>query len=335
MSSVKNTRILLTRLGDRSGMQVVHDTVGDPPPGQVRIKVLVSGLSQADITIRHGMYPESAPLPFTLGYDLVGVIDQLGEGVTGWRVGDRVAAITVRGANTRYLSWPANDLTLVPEGLSDDVAVSLILNGVTAYQVLHRHAHLQKGQRVLVQSAAGGVGSLLCELAVHAGAQVVGTASPRKHELVRSLGASPIDYRKPDRVAQIRALTDGGVDIAVDGVGGTSYSDSYAALRRGGRFVAIGFSAELTRRFGRLGTFARMARMMVTPDGKKVGFYGIMFLKRDHPDWFTQDLSTLFQLALAGTLKPRIFAKMPLEECSKAHELLEAGEVAGKIVLVS
>jgi NADPH:quinone reductase-like Zn-dependent oxidoreductase len=335
MAPVANTRIQLNALGKRENMQIIRDTVADPGPNQVRIAVAASGVSLADITIRHGMYPEGAKLPFTLGYDCVGKIDAVGPGVTRWKPGDRVAAITVRGANTRYLLWSADDLYPVPEGLDDAVAVSLILNYVTAYQSLHRHAKAKAGDRILVQSAAGGVGTALCELGRLAGLTVYGTASAKKHDLVRSLGATPIDYQKENIPARIRELTGDGVDIAIDGIGGESFSTSYATLRRGGLFVGLGYQTQLDRPFwGRVSTFGRLLGMMLKPDGRKAGFYGIMFMKRDHQDWFAEDLAILFRLANEGKLRPIIHARLPLEEAVRAHEMLESGAVTGKLVLV-
>jgi NADPH:quinone reductase-like Zn-dependent oxidoreductase len=329
-----NTRILLRALGGKA--EVVQDQAPEPAPGQVRIALEAAGVSQADVTIRQGMYPQSAPLPFTLGYDLVGRVDTLGPGVTGLREGQRVAAITVRGAWSRYVCWPAEDVLPVPEDVDPAKAVCLLLNSLTAYQMLHRVARVARGQRVLVTSAAGGVGTALLQLGRHAGLRMYGTASTSKLELVRTLGAEPIDYTREDFAARLRQLEPGGVDLALDAIGGANFTRAYSTLRRGGRFIGYGFTSKMDSPFwGRVDTFLRLGRMLLTPDGRKAGFYGIMFMKRDHPDWFREDLQALFTLHQQGHLAPVIAGRLPLTEAPLALERVASGKLQGKLVLVA
>lgn len=154
---MKNLSVVVTKIGGPEVVRVVQDYRPEPGPGEVRLAVKVAGVSQAEITIREGMYPQTAPPPFVLGYDAIGTVEKPGLGVTEFKLGDTVAAITVRGSHTRYPCWKASELTAVPKGVDPVKAVCLILNYTTAYQMLHRVAKVQKGERILVHSAAGGV----------------------------------------------------------------------------------------------------------------------------------------------------------------------------------
>jgi NADPH:quinone reductase-like Zn-dependent oxidoreductase len=331
----RNQRVIIRAFGSADRLELVEEPVPEPAPGEIRIAVEAAGVSQADITIRHDMYPQRAALPFGLGYDVVGRVDAVGAGVTTWRMGDRVAAITVRGGYARYLCWPADDVVEVPAEIDAGKAVSLLLNYLTAYQLLHRAAKVKAGEKVLVTSAAGGVGTALLQLGRVAGLELYGTASSSKQEIVRGLGAKPVDYTREDVVARVRALSSGGVDVALDAIGGASFTRSYRTLRRGGRFVGYGFTSKMGSPWlGRLDTFARLGWMMAVPDGRSAGFYGIMFMKRSHPDWFWEDLRTLFRLHVEGAIDPLVAAALPLVEARKAHEMIESGTVQGKLVLV-
>lgn len=306
----------------------------EPGPGQVRIAVEHAGVSQADVTIRQGMYPVGAKLPFVLGYDLVGRVDALGPGVTGLVVGERVAAITVRGAYARYVCWDASDVFPVDGDVDPAKAVCLLLNYMTAYQLLHRAAKVRRGETVFVTSAAGGVGTAILELARIAGVRAIGSTSTGKLELVRSFGAEAVDRFQGDVDARVRALCPDGVDVALDAVGGASFSRSYGLLRRGGRFVGYGFTSKMdSPLWGRVDTFARFGWFMLRPDGRKASFYGIMFRKRSHPEQFREDLRALFDLHRAGELDPIVADVLPLERAQEALERVERGEVRGKLVL--
>lgn len=330
---MKNLSMVLRRIGGQ--LEAVEGELPEPAADQVLISVEAAGVSQADITIRQGMYPQSAPLPFTLGYDVVGRVDKVGSQVRSLRVGQRVAAITVRGSYTRYLCWPAEDVTPVPEGVEPAKAVCLLLNYMTAYQMLHRVARIRGGEKVLVTSAAGGVGSALLELGRLAGLKIHGTASTGKLEMVRRLGATPIDYTREDFVARVREAEPQGLDLALDAIGGTNFTRAYSTLRRGGRFIGYGFTSAMgSPLWGRIDTFARLGRMFLTPDGRKASFHGIMFMKRDHPDWFREDLTTLLNLHAEGKLDPLVADKLPLTEAQRALELLDTGKVQGKLVLI-
>src|SRR5947209_9997820 len=199
---------------------------------------------------REGIHPETPRVPFTPGWDLVGVVDRLGDSVAGIRPGQIVAALPLSGAYAGFVCLPQSELVPVPSELDAAEAVSLVLNYVTAYQMLHRSAKVRPGQRALIHGAAGGVGSALLQLGRLAGLEMYGTCSSRGASAVADLGAIPIDYQHLDFVKEVRRLTSEGVDVVFDGIGGTHLWGSRKALRPGGRVVAYGLTSSLRR--GRL-----------------------------------------------------------------------------------
>src|SRR5581483_9070650 len=197
-----------------------------------------------------GIHPETPRVPFTPGWDLIGAVDRLGAGVAGFEPGQMVAALPISGAYAEFVCLPPRELVPVPSGLDPAEAVSLVLNYVTAYQMLHRSATVRPGQRALIHGAAGGVGSALLQLGRLAGLTMYGTCSARGAAVVSGLGGFPIDYQHLDFVQEIRRLAGEGVDVVFDGIGGTHIWRSRAALRPGGRVVAYGLTGSL--RGGRL-----------------------------------------------------------------------------------
>jgi NADPH2:quinone reductase len=204
---MKNTRIVITALGSPSVLKPIQEDLPQPGAGEVGIKILATGVAFADVLMRYGLYPNTPPLPFTPGYDVVGVIEKLGDGVSGFTVGQTVAALTKWGGYSQFINLPVSELTSVPAGLDPAEAVSLVLNYVTAWQMLHRLAQLQPGQSVLIHGAAGGVGTAALELGRLAGLVTYGTASRAKHDLVIGLGGKPIDYKNEDFVSRVLECT--------------------------------------------------------------------------------------------------------------------------------
>lgn len=346
-STVKNTRIVVSRYGGPETLEVVEEDRPEPKAGEVRVRVLAAGVSLADILMREGIHPETPALPFTPGWDLVGVVDRLGDGVSGIETGQIVAALTISGAYAEFVCLPQRELVPAPAGLDAAEAVSLVLNYVTAYQMLHRSAQVKPGQRVLIHGAAGGVGSALLQLGRLAGLEMYGTCSSRGSSAVSDLGGIPIDYQHQDFVAEIHRLTPEGVDVVFDGIGGAHTWRSRQAVRRGGRVVAYGLTSSLrggelaSARSGRRQRFRRLAIFglymiggWLLPGRKRVALYSIQWLKRMKPAWFRQDLIALFDLLQQQKIKPLIAQRFPLAEARHAQELLGKGGVTGKIVLV-
>ena len=344
---VRHTRIIVSRYGGPDALQVLEEECPEPKGGEVRVKVLAAGVSLPDLMAREGIHPETPTVPFTPGWDLVGVVDRLGDGVTGIRPGQAVAALPISGAYAEFICLPQRELVPVPAGLDDGEAVSLILNYITAYQMLHRSAKVKPGQRVLIHGAAGGVGSALLQLGRVAGLEMYGTCSSRGASAVADLGGIPIDYQHQDFVKEIHRLTGAGVDAVFDPIGGTHIWRSRKALRPGGRVVAYGNTTSLrgeglaSDRPGRRNRLhgipifgLYIAGGWLLPGRKRVVPYSIQWLKRLRPALFRQDLIALFELLQQQEIKPLIAERLPLAEAKHAQELLGKGGVIGKIVLV-
>ena len=344
---MRHTRIIVAHYGGPEELRVVEEECPEPKAGEVRVRVLAAGVSLPDVMARAGVHPETPPVPFTPGWDLVGVVDRLGAGVSGMEPGAIVAALPIHGAYAEYVCLPQNEFVPVPAGLDAAEAVSLVLNYITAYQMLHRSAQVKPGQRVLIHGAAGGVGTALLQLARLAGLETYGTCSARGAATVSELGGTPIDYQLQDVVKEIHRLTGEGVDAVFDPIGGSHLWHSRQALRPGGKVVGYGLRTSLRgeglasgrpgrrQRFSGTALFAAyIVGSWLLPGRKWVTPYSIQTLKRLKPEWFREDLIALLALLQNQKIRPLIAHRFPLAEARRAHELLEKGGVAGKIVLV-
>jgi NADPH:quinone reductase-like Zn-dependent oxidoreductase len=338
MGEARNLVIQVRHFGGPEGLELVEAPLPTAGRGEVRVRVLASGLEYTDVTIRRHLYPQTSTRrpPFVLGYDVVGEIDQLGEGVSGFQLGDRVADMTVLGSNAAYRTLRASDLTRVPAGLDAAEAAALILSWTTAHQLLHRSARVQRGQRVLVHGAAGAVGQALLTLGRMAGLELWGTARGEHAALVRELGATPIDYQRED----FTVVVPGGFDVIFDGIGEDDYRRSYAALKPGGLLCVYGYTARVQPQSRLLTTLTWIARVYLwrgvlnwVLGGKRLRLYSINLMRARHPAWFREDLERLFGLLAAGAIRPRVAERISFEEVAEAHRRLEAGGLAGKLVL--
>ena len=352
---MRHTRIVVSHYGGPDELRMVEEECPEPKRGEVRVRVLAAGVSLPDVMAREGIHPETPRLPFTPGWDLVGVVDRLGPGVSpaqsgsqsGIALGQIVAALPIHGAYAEFVCLPQRELVPAPAGLDAAEAVSLILNYITAYQMLHRSVRVRAGQRVLIHGAAGGVGSALLQLGRLAGLEMYGTCSSQGAPAVSGMGGVPIDYRSQDFVQEIRRLTGEGVDVVFDGIGGSHVWRSRQALRPGGKAVVYGFTGSLQggrlveggsgrrhrfREAANLGSY--VVRSWLLPGRKRLVPYSIQTLKRLRPALFRQDLIALLDLLQQQKIKPLIAQQFPLAQARQAHELLGKGGVTGKIVLV-
>jgi NADPH:quinone reductase-like Zn-dependent oxidoreductase len=334
LSTQKNTRVLITAKGGPEVLKLVEEDLSQPSSGEVRIKVLAAGVAFADILMRHGLYPNQPPFPFSPGYDVVGDIDAVGDGVENFRAGQRVAALTMTGGYSQFTIAPAAHLVPVPDGVDPAEAVALVLNYATAYQMIQRVARLRPGQSLLVHSAAGGVGTAALQLGKNMGLTMFGTASKPKHSVISALGVVPIDYRRENCVARIQQLVPDGLDCVLDPIGGPQWWRSYRCLKRGGTLVCYGVQAAVAKgKFTAGAGFALLGLMKLLPDGKKATWYNIKTLRDRHPEQFRDDLSTLFELLVTRQIQPLIAAKFPLKEAARANAMLESAQLSGKLVL--
>ena len=342
---MKYTRIIVTHYGGPEAIRIIEEECPEPKKGEVRVRVLAAGVSMPDVMAREGVHPETPRVPYTPGWDLVGVVDSTGNGAAEFQPGRLVAAMPIHGAYAEFICLPENELIPVPRGLDAAEAVSVVLNYITAYQMLHRSAKVKQGQRVLIHGASGGVGTAILQLGHLAGLEMYGTCSPQNASTVLQLGATPIDYHRKDIAKEILARTGDGVDAVFDPIGGKHIWDSRKALHRGGKVVVYGtttslrggLSARRSRRhrshgMGIIGWY--IVRSWLLPGQKRVVPYSIQTLKRLKPTMFREDLLTLFEFLKQEKIRPLIAHKFPLVEARQAQELLQKGGVAGKIVLI-
>jgi NADPH:quinone reductase-like Zn-dependent oxidoreductase len=304
-----------------------------PRHGEVRIRVRASGVGATDITKRTGHYLFSPRFPFVEGYEVLGDVDAIGPGVAGFVPGQRVCALTVYGGWAEYFTRDAGDFVPVPEGLDDAEAIALILNYVTAYQMIRRIARMQSGQTALVTGANGGVGTALLELLRARRIRALGSASRKHFDLIASLGGEPIESRVQPVDAAVHQILPQGVDVAFDGLGGALTRECIRATRKGGLVVGYGFVAAggipgNLRGFAALLLGSRLA-------GRRGTIYGITALYKKDKRPFKEDLPKLFELLAARRIQPLIAARLPLLAGREGERLLEAGGVAGKIVLLA
>jgi NADPH:quinone reductase len=301
--------VMITRPGGPEVLQTLELPIVEPEPGELRVAVRASGVGATDLTMLAGDYMFAPKIPFVGGYEIAGVVEAVGADVTGFRVGQRVAALTVHGGFAERLVRGAEHFVPIPDEVGDVEAVAVILNYVTAWQMIHRVAKVRTGQTALVTGAGGGVGTALLQLLRLAGIKTYGAASAGKHGLIAALGATPV----------------------FDAIGGANIGPCLRAARRGGMVVGYGFMAvdgtlAKTRMFWDLFVGARLR-------GRRGTFYGITLLYRKDAKPFHEDLQKIFALVARKQVSPVIAATFPLLEAGRAVELLATGSVEGKIVL--
>lgn len=352
---------MVDRYGGPEVVRVVEDEDPRPGPGEVCVRVLAAGVSYTDAMLRAGSYLGVPKPPFTPGYELVGVVEQLGPGCTWLRQGDRIGALTVWGADAERVCVPEANAVEVPDDLDPGQVLNLVFAYMTAYQLLHRTAQVKPGESVLMHGAAGRVGTAVLELGSIAGLRLYGTCSERDCDAVERLGATAIDYRNEDFVARIGELTGDGVDVALDGFGGGLSLRSFRALRAGGRLVVFGHSGTVAhgRRSWRgwlrwYATTATVALWGLLSPRRRVRVYRVQRLREGRqllpvsgfrraplvgggprdPNLFRQDFGELLELLREGRIHPVVAERMPLSDARRAHELLQSSAGRGKLVLV-
>lgn len=329
-------QIICTGLGGTEKLSWVKGTVAACGPGQVAVRVEFAGVAFADTMARQGMYPQIPPHPYVPGYDFSGVIEALGDGVSGLRVGQRVVGFMASfGSYAQRLIAPANSVVPLPDGVSSDAAVALCLNYLTAYHLLHQLAQVKRGETVVVTSAAGGVGTALLDLGREAGVRLFGTASAGKLDTVRERGAEAIDYRNQDFEAVLRQKVPEGVDVFIDQISADTMAKGYRLVKRGGRYLnngSLGVRGNSRNAF--LPFLARFAFRHTWPDGRKLLFNsGLAQYISKHPNWFREVMPKLLAMANEGKIVPVVGARFALKDAALAHQTLENGGTIGKIVL--
>lgn len=334
------TKIVLPGQVEPDGLQVQVEPRREPGTGRVLLQMEATGVSFAEQQMRRGKYYDQPAFPFVPGYDLVGTAIAVGSGGDTALLGRRFAAVTKVGAWATHVEVDAAALLPVPAGLGAAEVETLVVNGITAWQMLHRIAGVRSGQRIVVLGANGGVGTTLVQLARAAGITVIGTASSRHHDLVRALGAEPVDSHDPEASARIRRLAPEGVDAVFDHVGGEGLVRSWRLLRRGGTLVSYGTAATKDAEGGSqlplLKLFARLALWNVLPNGRSAHFYNFWAGRRRATRFHARQrdaFTAVLRLLETGALQPQIAARFPLSRAGDALRLAETRTTAGKVIM--
>jgi NADPH2:quinone reductase len=331
----QNRRLVLRAFGDNT-FETLDEALPYPQRHEVRCRVLAASVQFTDTLIRRGRYPLFGTRPpLTLGYDFVGEVDAVGDAVTAWRPGDRVCDLTVIGSYARYVVRESADLTAVPDGVDPAEATTLVLSGMTAYQMLFRAAGVKAGDRILVHGAGGAVGDAALQLAVPAGIEVFGTARPHHFSRIQALGGYAVDYRD-DWVAALRSRTDGrDFDAVFDPIGEDGFRKSRSLVRPGGVLVPYGFAGYTDRPNWVAGlAFIKLAILNALPGTTRSPFYSIGRVRRRYPDRWREDLAKLLGMLEDGEIDPQVGERIGFEQVADAHRRLENGGVQGKIVLL-
>jgi NADPH:quinone reductase len=342
--------ISIAQFGGPEVMELTEQpTTPEPGPDEVRIMVLAAGTGFTDIFIRRGRYPDyKGPVPFTPGYDIVGIVDKVGPSVTSPQEGQMVADLCVVGGYTQYAIRPAQFLVPVPDGVDPAEAVCIPLAYLTAFQMLTRYRRLSPGATILAIGASGTVGTALLDLARHFGLKAIGTCSAANMAVVESFGATAIDYRDGDFVEAVRKLTArepnarkgrAGVDAAFDAIGGAHFTRSFACLASGGLLVGYGSQTMADGREGLLSAGLGLARLKLWGafnflfSGRRAVWYSITARRSKQPEEFKADMATLFGLLRDDAIHPVVIDRLPLATAREVHTRIEAGGLGGKIVL--
>ncbi|MEA9984732.1 MULTISPECIES: medium chain dehydrogenase/reductase family protein [Subtercola] len=337
-----SSRVILPGIVEPNDLQVVTAPLPAPTGSQLLVQVEATGISFAEQAMRKGRYFGQPAFPFVPGYDLVGRVRAVGPDGDRQMIGRRVASMTKTGAWAEYVVVSARDTVVVPDGISPEDAETVVVNGVTAWQMLHRAAKVKPGQTILVFGANGGVGGILIQLAQHHGVRVIGAASPRHHEALRAAGVVPVDYADPRLPALVRMHAPAGVDAVFDNIGGRATRTSFTLLARGGTLVSYAIIDAVSGTGGLMAPFLKAIGQAVLwsvlPNGKRATFYDLWSGHTVRPVRFRrrleEDLGRVFELLRAGTINANIAARFPLVDAAAALELAESRTLNGKVILL-
>lgn len=329
-------RVVCFGKGGTDQLRYEDTEVRAPRSGEVLIRVAYAGVAFADTLVRRGVYPKVPPHPFVPGYDVAGTVAAVGDGVSSCAPGERVLAfLETFGGYAEYVVVPAALVVRVPDSVSSQSAVCLPLNYLSAHLMLHDLGKATPGERVVVTSAAGGVGTAVLELGRLAGLEMFGVVSSRKAAIVEALGATAIVHDRDDFVEDLGAAAPGGVDLFLDCLGGDTLSRVYPQLRENGRFIAYGALA--TGGFSSWGFLRDLARLYAKRlrfDGRRTMFnFGLPAKIKEDPAWYGRTLEGLLAHLEAEKVAPVVEAVIPLSEAARAQDLLESRCTRGKIIL--
>ncbi len=338
-------QVFITRKGPPEVLQIREAPDPQPGPGAVRIRVAVAGVNFADLMMRLGIYPDAPSLPAVPGYEVSGVIDAVGHGVSETRIGEDVIAMTRFGGYSEAVCVPAQQAYPCPADIPADVGAALPVNYLTAYQMLIVMARVGDSDTVLVHGAAGGVGLAALQICHLHGARVIGSASPAKHAFLEGQGVDTVfDSRQAEFADVVRAATGGrGVDIVLEPRHGRWIMESYNSLAKTGRLILFGFSSAAVGKsasvFSTLKTLGQVPWLALNPirlmnDNKLVGGVnlGRMWDRQDEVEAW---MAVLLEWLAGGRIAPRVDRVFPFTAAAAAHHYLHDRQNIGKVVLAA
>ncbi len=334
-------QIWISKAGPPEVLQVREAPDPVAEAGQVRLRVKAAGINFADLSARVGLYPDAPKIPCVVGYEVSGVVDQVGAGVTSFKVGDRVFGMPRFGGYTDVIALKEAQVIPMPAKMTFEEAAALPVVYLTAYNMMMFTGHLRPGSRVLIHSAAGGVGLAAIQLAKTRNCEIFGTASPSKHEFLRAEGCQhPIDSAG-DYVAAVRAVVgDQGVDLVLDPVGGRSWTEGYDLLGPCGRLVAFGLSSatqgkkrNLLHAAAQVLKIKKWSPLKLMDDNKTVSGTNMGHLF-DRLDLLTPQFTALLEMYEAGLIKPHVDRTFRFDEAPAAHHYIHDRKAKGKVLLV-
>jgi len=340
-STFTATEIILPGIVEPDGLLVQVRNLENPNTDEVILKMEATGISFAEKSMRRDQYPGMPKFPFVPGYDIVGSVVAVGDNANNILIGKRFAVLTLTGGWATYTTVKTADLLPIPEGVNAIETEALIVNGITAWQMLHRDAKIKKGDTILVHGANGGVGTILTQLAQIAGVRVIGASSPKHHEILQKEGIIPVDYNDKDLAQTIRTIAPDGVNAVFDNIGGKSINVSFGLLKKGGTMVSYAMMSKTNSNIIRMAQFlfmiCKVLLLNILPNGKNAAFYYIWTGKGTEKfrAEMKTDFTTLMNLVKQNKLKPKIASTFPLTEITKAMEFAESRNVFGKVVLVA
>lgn len=335
-------QVWIPKIGGPEVLELREGPDPEAKAGELRIRVKAAGINFADLLARQGLYPDAPKLPAVVGYEVAGIVDQAGPG-TKLKPGDRAGAITRFGGYSDTVVVSEDYAFPLPTKLSFEEAAAIPVNYLTAWLMLIHQGNLQKGDKVLVHAAAGGVGQAALQICLWRGAEVFGTASSSKHGRLKELGvAHCIDYHGEDFESEVKRITAGhGVDIVLDAVGGESYRKSYRCLATLGKLMMFGISSFSPGDSRRI--FSVIRGMWGMPSFKPIALMnknrGVMGFNLGHlwdrKELLVQSLVEILDLVESGVLRPLVDRSFPLEKAAEAHAYLHAHKNFGKVVLTA
>ena len=335
--------IVLTRYGrPEEAFEIQERPTPAPGPGQVRIAVEAFGLNYADVSARQGTYQDAPPIPCVIGYEVVGRVDAHGPGVTAPALGQRVAALTRFGGYATAAVTDARAAVPIADDLDVGIAAALPTQGGTAYYCAEEMVRLHPGDHVLVQAAAGGVGTILVQLCKRRGCVVYGTAgSDDKLDYLRRLGVDhPINYRREDFATAVRRVRgDAGLDVIFDSLGGSAVRKGLALLAPGGRIVCLGAAEreagplQVLRDVRFALSFGFIHPIPLLLNSKSLLGVNMLRLSDHRPDTLQRVLRGIVDLAATGEVRPTVGGRFTATQIAEAHALLGGRGSTGKIVV--